>query len=168
VNPGSLPPEAAAFLDRPGLPGPWGALMDEYARAAADLCRVVESLPARVYAAKRPGPDEHTTSPQAIAAHVVGAARRYADYIRKAQGLTYDERFVLPDSEVAQAPALRKHLAAALRYTEQTLDPLRDWPEERVAALSFKVRWGPTYDPEMLLEHAVCHLLRHRRQLQRW
>jgi len=24
------------------------------------------------------------------------------------------------------------------------------------------------YDPEMLLEHAVVHLLRHRRQLERW
>jgi hypothetical protein len=28
--------------------------------------------------------------------------------------------------------------------------------------------WGPRYDPEMLLEHAVCHVLRHRRQLERW
>lgn len=165
---GTLPPEAAAFLERPGLPGPWGALMDEYARAAADLCRVVEALPAGAYAAQRPGPDEHTISPQSIAAHVVGAARRYADYIRRALGLPYEERFVLADSEVALPGALRRHLAAALTYTEQALDPLRDWPEERVIALTFKVRWGPTYDPEMLLEHAVCHLLRHRRQLQRW
>ena len=24
------------------------------------------------------------------------------------------------------------------------------------------------YDPEILLEHAICHLLRHRLQLERW
>jgi hypothetical protein len=40
--------------------------------------------------------------------------------------------------------------------------------ENEVLALSFPVRWGPTYDPEMILEHAICHLLRHRRQLERW
>jgi len=45
---------------------------------------------------------------------------------------------------------------------------LLEMSEEEVLALSFPVRWGPTYDPEMILEHAVCHLLRHRRQLERW
>lgn len=29
------------FIDSPGLAGAFGALMDEYARAAAELCRVV-------------------------------------------------------------------------------------------------------------------------------
>ena len=40
--------------------------------------------------------------------------------------------------------------------------------EDAVAAIKFDVRWGPTYDPEMLLEHAIVHLLRHRRQILRW
>jgi DNA recombination protein RmuC len=34
--------------------------------------------------------------------------------------------------------------------------------------LTFTVRWGPRYDPEMILEHGVCDLLRHRRPLERW
>ena len=36
------------------------------------------------------------------------------------------------------------------------------------AVIRFTVSWGVEYDPDMLLEHAVCHLLRHRRQLERW
>ena len=34
--------------------------------------------------------------------------------------------------------------------------------------VQFQVRWGPVYDPEMILEHGIVHLLRHRRQLERW
>ena len=32
---------ATVFLKPPGRSGPFGALMDEYARAAEDFCRVV-------------------------------------------------------------------------------------------------------------------------------
>jgi hypothetical protein len=28
--------------------------------------------------------------------------------------------------------------------------------------------WGQVFDLEQLLEHALAHLLRHRRQLERW
>ena len=165
---GALPAPAAAFLNEPDLPGPWGALLDECARAAADLCRVVEAMPLDVFTATRPGPDEHTASPRAICLHVVGAARRYADYVRKALGLPHVDRFVLPDAAIAKPSDLRPHLAEALRYTEASVAPMRGWPEAKVEALKFQVRWGPTYDPEMILEHGVCHLLRHRRQLERW
>ena len=65
-----------AFLDRPGLSGPFGALMDEYARAAEDFCRVVEGVPAATWAAERPCDDPDCRSPRAIARHVCGAARR--------------------------------------------------------------------------------------------
>jgi len=30
------------------------------------------------------------------------------------------------------------------------------------------VRWGPQYDLEQLLEHAVVHILRHRRQIEKF
>ena len=61
-----------------------------------------------------------------------------------------------------------KRLAAALRLTEESVEGLVDADEAAMAALRFPVRWGPTYDPEMLLEHAIVHLLRHRRQITRW
>jgi len=37
---------------------------------------------------------------------------------------------------------------------------LRQW-------LTFRMSWGTLFNPEILLEHAIVHLLRHRRQIAR-
>jgi uncharacterized damage-inducible protein DinB len=59
--------------------------------------------------------------------------------------------------------------AESLRQASRLdVEPLLKATEQEIQALSFAVRWGPRYDPEMILEHAVCHLLRHRGQLERW
>ena len=75
----------------------------------------------------------------------------------------------MSDPEALVSPRdVRPRLRAALRYTEGALDGLYEAGEEAIFAIRFPVRWGPTYDPDMLLEHAICHLLRHRRQITRW
>jgi uncharacterized damage-inducible protein DinB len=105
---------------------------------------------------------------QSICAHVVAAAHGYAIYIRIVRGLSRRER---PSLETLTAPTpadVRPFLATALRLTEESVDGLRDAEETTMASLRFQVRWGPTYDPEMMLEHAIVHLLRHRRQITRW
>jgi hypothetical protein len=156
------------FLDRPGLPGPFGSLMDEYARAAEEFCRVVEGFSPAEFAGERPSNDPDTRSPRALCLHVCGAARRYSDYVRKARGMPFTDRFVLEPALLVKPADVRGHLASGLRYTEQGLEGLYDAPHEVHTAIRFEVRWGPIYDPEMILEHAVVHLLRHRRQLERW
>jgi hypothetical protein len=159
---------AAEFLDRPGLPGPFGALMDEYARAADGFCGFVETLDPGTFGAERPSEDPDTVSPLAICRHVYGAARRYSDYVRKARGLPHVDRFDVPPAAIGGPGDVRARLVEALRYTEGALEGLYDADESVYTAIRFPVRWGPTYDPEMILEHAIVHLLRHRRQLERW
>jgi len=100
--------------------------------------------------------------------HILGAAYRYAHYIRKRRGIDFVERFEIDPIRVRLSKDVRPLLAEAILFTENTVEPLLEMSEEEVLALSFPVRWGPTYDPEMILEHAICHLLRHRRQLERW
>jgi uncharacterized damage-inducible protein DinB len=160
--------DLSPWLDRPGLGGPCGALMDLYAGAAEDFCRELERVSGDDFRRPVESPDPDTRSIRALAAHVVSAARRYADYIRQARGLPHQDRFELAAGALAAPADVRPLLAAALRYTEGALDGLYDAGEEALAAIRFEVRWGPTYDPEMLLEHAIVHLLRHRRQLERW
>ncbi|MFP5285739.1 MAG: DinB family protein [Thermoanaerobaculia bacterium] len=155
----------AGFLDHPGLPGPFGALMDEYDRAAEDLCATAEALPQDLFLRQVPSPDPDLGSIQAILLHVVRAAHGYANYIRKARDLPMAPA---PQVEIPAPAALRPLLAMELRYTEGALEGLYDAPEEVFTRLTFQVGWGPTYDPEMLLEHAIVHLLRHRRQIERW
>jgi hypothetical protein len=142
--------------------------MDEYARAAEDFCRVVEGFDSARFVAERASSNPNTISPHAICLHMCGAAHRYAHYIRKARGVDFVERYELDASRLRSPHDLRALLAEAIVFTEATVEPLLDATEEEVQGLSFPVRWGPRYDPEMILEHAVCHLLRHRRQLERW
>jgi hypothetical protein len=156
------------FLEHPGGPGAFGALMDEYARAAEDFCRTVEGLPAGAMDWERPSDDPDTASVRFLCAHVCGAARRYADYIRAARGLQHESSFVFVPAELRTPADVRVKLADMLRYTERAIAGIENATEAEIMALAFKVRWGPTYDPEMILEHGIVHLLRHRRQLERW
>jgi hypothetical protein len=161
-------PLTTTFLRHPGLSGPFGALMDEYARAAEDYCRVVESFDLARFDAERPSDNPNTVSPRAICLHVIGASHRYAHYIRKARGLDFVERYEADPAQLRVPHEVRNLLTEGILLTEQTVEPLLNATEQEIQALSFAVRWGPRYDPEMILEHAVCHLLRHRRQLERW
>jgi hypothetical protein len=158
----------APFISHPGLSGPFGALMDEYARAAEDFCRVVERFDLARFDAERPSDNPNTVSPRAICLHVIGAAHRYAHYIRKARGVDFVERYEADPARLRTPQEVRTLLTEGILLTEETVEPLLNATEQEIQALSFAVRWGPRYDPEMILEHAVCHLLRHRRQLDRW
>ena len=157
-----------SFVTHPGGSGAFGALMDEYARAAEDFCRVVETFDDNRFGSEKPNNSETTRSPRVMCVHVLSAAHRYAHYIRKRRGIDFVERFEADPTCVRSSKDVRPLLAAAILFTESTVEPLLEMSEKAVLALSFPVRWGPTYDPEMILEHAICHLLRHRRQLERW
>lgn len=156
------------FIRHPGLAGPFGALMDEYARAAEDFCRVVETFDLPRFDAERPSDNPNTISPRTICLHVIGAAHRYAHYIRKVRGVDFVERYDADPAQLRAPQEVRTLLAEGILLTEETVNPLLNATEQEIQALSFTVRWGPRYDPEMILEHAVCHVLRHRRQLERW
>src|SRR5262245_21642139 len=156
------------FIRHPGLSGPFGALMDEYARAAEDFCRVVDSFDLARFDAERPSNNPNTVSARAICLHVIGAAHRYAHYMRKARGVDFVERYEADAARLHSPRDIRALLTEGIVLTEETVEPLLKATEQEIQALSFTVRWGPRYDPEMILEHAVCHLLRHRRQLERW
>lgn len=156
------------FLRHPGRSGPFGALMDEYARASADFCTVVEAFDQARFLAKRASTDPNTVSPRAVCAHVCGAGHRYVHYIRKARGVDFIKEYNLEPSRIGTPSEVRGLLAETVLLMEETVEPLLNLNDEEVQAIAFVVRWGPRYDPEMLLEHAVCHVLRHRRQLERW
>ena len=155
------------FLDRPGLPGMFGALLDEYARAAEDFCRAIETIPVERFLRERPSDDPDTVSIRAMCRHAVGAAHRYADYVLEARKLPFADKYTPPPEAIPQPDSVRPALEETLRYTEKAL---QGWYEDPAPAeqVKFNVRWGPLYDPEMILEHAIVHLLRHRRQAERW
>jgi hypothetical protein len=141
--------------------------MDEYARAAEDFCRVVEGFDAARFAAERESPDPDCRSARAIARHAASASRGYANEIRRVRGLPTPLARLEPD-DVRSPSDARRLLREGLRYTEGALEGFYDADEAALRAHEFTVPWGVRYDPESMLEHAICHLLRHRRQLERW
>src|ERR1700730_14805288 len=157
------------FIASPGLAGPFGALMDEYARAAAEVCRVVAAIPPARFVEAVDGGGEFPTV-QAICTHVVQAAYGHADHIRKALGIAAGERPRGKELVPESPEQLRPLLAAALRYTEATVAGLRAGPAlaaEEARSILFPVGGGPVYDPQGMLEHGIVDLLRHRRQIER-
>lgn len=147
-------------------PGGVGAMMDEYERVARDLTRVVGALTEEEFEVLRdPDTDnEDCRSIQTIMVHVVRATYGYAEYIRVALGI--------PGERPAPPPPTRDGtidgLAAGLVYTAGVLEGRWTMSDDEIVTVTFQTRWGQTYDLEQMLEHAIVHILRHRRQIERF
>src|SRR5882724_1864812 len=126
----------AVFLDHPGLPGPFGALMDEYARAAGELCSVIEAVPADRFERELPDPAIEFRSLRSVVQHVARSAYGYAGALRKARSLP---KATLGTIEVAVPADLRSHLAGALRSMEGALTGFYDADDATVTALRFEM-----------------------------
>ena len=145
--------------------GAVGALMDEYERAASELRRLIATFDAEAFerVLDSQTSDENCRSVQTIMSHVVSAGYTYAAYVRGALSMATDRpaKRLLSHGEVLEA------FDAMLAYTIETLDGHWELTDDQIQRLAMPSNWGPTYDLEQLLEHAIVHVLRHRRQVER-
>ena len=121
----------------------------------------------RFVASGKPTPeargDANYESPERLVAHVQGAARSYLLWIWEVleppiEGLplTRDAGVIVPRLDAFMAETLdgwRRHLAAL--------------EDDQLSPRQFLSRWGEPHTIEQMLEHAVVHPMRHRRQLER-
>jgi len=146
--------------------GAVGALMDEYERAAGELKVLLNKIPSEDFV-KIVDPDtkdEDCRSVQTIMNHVVRAGYGYSNYIRKEFGINSTN----PVFQITSAPEAVSHFDQMLEYTVQTLDGKWEMTDEEINKIKIDTRWGTTLDMEALLEHAIVHILRHRRQIERF
>lgn len=147
-------------------PGPVGALMDEYERAAAELRRLVERIPpddfARVVDPQTE--DEACRSVQTILSHVVNAGYGYADHLRRVFAVPSTR----PPKRLLSHAESPEQLDAVMAYTAETLEGRWEMTDDEMAAAVIHSGWGVTYDAEQMLEHAIVHVLRHRRQIEKF
>ncbi|MFN0279677.1 MAG: DinB family protein [Pyrinomonadaceae bacterium] len=146
--------------------GAVGAMMDEYERAAAEFRALIGGLSEEQYSrvVDAETADENCRSVRTVMSHVVAAGYGYADYIRDAFSMT---RASPQKRQLAHGESLAE-FDAMMAYTETTLADKWELSEDEITAVSMTVHWGPTYDLEQLLEHAIVHILRHRRQIEKW
>ena len=146
--------------------GAIGAMMDEYERAALELRNLVEKISENDYVKifDAETKDEDCRSIQTIMSHVVRACYGYANSIR---GVFSMDSQVYQPRQLAKNEVLEK-FDEAMQYTVETLEDKWLLSEEECIATIMKTRWGVTYDLEQMLEHAIVHILRHRRQIERF
>lgn len=148
--------------------GPVGALLDEYERAANDLKKLVSTIQHNNYVTVV---DNETTDPdcksiQTITNHVIRSGYGYANYIRRKFAESLTER--KEDYKVNTTSSACDEIDLMMNYTTETLMNKMGYSFEEMASIKINSNWGQEYDLEQLLEHAIVHILRHRRQIEKF
>jgi hypothetical protein len=148
--------------------GAIGALLDEYERAINDLKHVLKTITPTelITIVDKKTTDEDCRSIQTILTHVVRSGYGYAVYVRKKQG---EELPFIGGQLLADIKAYKKALDNMFAFNVKLFT---DYPnltiEEFDNDKKMLVSWGQLYDIEQIFEHAIVHILRHRRQIERF
>jgi uncharacterized damage-inducible protein DinB len=143
-----------------------GALMDEYERAAIDLKKLIKQTSDHDFyrIIDKETKDEDCRSTQTIITHVVRAGYAYANDIR--QIFSIASTAPVPRALVSHNEAVDR-IDEFLAYTAETLTGKWEIKDDEIEAVEIGTSWGVKYNLEQLLEHAIVHILRHRRQIER-
>lgn len=148
--------------------GPMGALLDEYEKAIDELKLVLISLDNSKF---KLIVDNETNDPdcesiQSIMIHVIRSGYGYANYIRSQFGVKVEEdkNNYLCESCITSCNELDKMFL----YNDETLQSIWNISNEELIKNVIKTRWGQLFDVDQLLEHAIVHILRHRRQINKF
>lgn len=139
--------------------GAIGALLDEYERALLELKESLSNVTDELMIIEIDDKDFPTI--KSILAHVISAGHNYAMSIRQQQEGINLKAGSAPEDYI---DALNEMFA----YTERVFNDYPDMAlEEKEQEKKILVSWGQYYDVEQLMEHAIVHIMRHRRQIER-
>ncbi len=147
--------------------GAVGALLDIYEQAIADFKKVIENIPdnALTITIDSQTTDENCKSIQTILSHVVHSGYGYATNIHNLKGYNIirpDKTFHLTINKYLE------DLINVFTYTENIFKEIKENELEQLDnSLKIKTPWGQLYDIEQMTEHAIVHILRHKRQIDK-
>ncbi len=147
--------------------GAKGALLDEYEKALSELKQVISDVSPMelTLLADKTTSDPNCISIQSVLTHVVYAGYTYANYIRKLKNAPFK---LWDKASRAAIAGYDNDLDQMFFYTIETFGFFTE--EETMQPTSNKIlsHWGQTYDIEQMWEHAIVHVLRHRRQIEKF
>jgi uncharacterized damage-inducible protein DinB len=147
--------------------GAVGALLDIYEQTISDLKNVIQDIPDNVLTKII---DEKTTnedckSIQTILSHVVSSGYSYATSIHNQKGNNTKRPEKVFHLTVADYV---NDLTNIFIFTESVFKEIKDDElEQPDNSLKIQTGWGQSYDIEQITEHAIVHILRHKRQIER-
>lgn len=148
--------------------GAIGALLDEYERAISDIKKVIEAIPDQdlMIIIDPHTTDENCRSVQTVLSHVVHSGYGYATSIHNLKGhgmVRPVKTFHLTIKDYME------DLTSVFSFTENVFREIKESELEQLDnSLKIKAGWGQVYDIEQITEHAIVHILRHRRQIEKF
>jgi uncharacterized damage-inducible protein DinB len=142
------------------------ALAEETETARRNLYRLLPRFPEDALAR---GDVEREDNVRGILCHVTSAIYSYSCWMRRVRGRL---DAAVEKEDKARFLARVRSLVRAAEFEEASrwasahyYDTLAE-VEKQDMELEFKSNWGETISIELMMEHALVHLLRHRRQLE--
>jgi len=141
------------------------AFLDEYKKAIIELKNVILDLNENELLEVV---DNETLNPecksiQSILTHVVSSGFSYCIYIQNHRNIDSKRPEQKFRTSIAQ---YSNDLDNVLEFTNKTFSDIFDSElEEFSESRKIATKWGQFYDIEQMMEHAIIHILRHRRQI---
>ncbi|WP_449435115.1 DinB family protein [Pedobacter steynii] len=147
--------------------GAMGALLDEYEKAIKELKVVIACISDdEIIEVKDPyTQDSNCRSIQTILTHVISSGYSYCVQIMANRKVQLER----PEKHLHNSAAeYIKDLDMVFDFNVKYLSAINDEElEEFRNEKKILSGWGQVYDIEQMLEHAIVHILRHRRQIVR-
>lgn len=144
--------------------GATGSLLDEYEKALSELKSVLQTVGETDYSRVVAGEADHCRSIQIIMNHVIRAGYGYSGYIRDALSM---DCLPIEDRQIPQTE-IGAEIDKMFDYTAAIFEGERQISDEELETIYFMTRWEVTYNIDQIFEHAIVHVLRHRRQIQKF
>ncbi len=142
--------------------GAVGALLDEYEKAINEMQSLIESVSENdlVKVIDEQADKPESRSLQSILSHVVKAGNWYNIEMKKALGESLEN----PESRLCTTVA--QYSFALQKMFNETEQTFKNYPEMDIYCHR-DLRWKQIVNIDLLMEHAIVHILRHRRQIER-
>lgn len=148
--------------------GAIGVLLDEYEKSLNELILIIKDISSNqlIEIIDHETNDQDCKSVQVILTHIIQSGYTYVIEVRKWLGeeIEYEDKVML-NSIDEYTDALKK----MFKFNEQLFEDYSNLILcEYDSNKKINVRWGQKYDVEQLFEHAIVHILRHRRQIEKF
>lgn len=141
------------------------ALLDEYKRAFKDYKKVLSTISDSLFE-KIMDPetkDKDCKSVKSITFHIVQSGYTYINYVNTITNIDWFEY----EKSIKTVSESNLEIDKMLEFTEKSLNAIIEKTNKEIEQWKFETRWKVTYDFDQLMEHAIVHVLRHRRQIER-
>ncbi|HEY4628105.1 MAG TPA: DinB family protein [Flavobacterium sp.] len=144
------------------------ALLAEYKKAINELQLIIQDISNTnlLFAIDNQTQNSNCKSIQTVLTHVISSGYSYCIYIRNYKNFNSKQPEKVNRLSIVE---YTRDLDDVLEFTYDTLANLNDSDlEELDNTKKIITSWNQLYDIEQLMEHAIVHVLRHRRQIEKF